>query len=152
MVDIVGVILVCCIINCVSMASLVFWGIGIGVFCAIDELISHKKVQINKWILVTLQAVSLLCTSLALLNEAPIWTVFSVAFGVCLYFILYNIKGKNRVLEIFGVSTSCFCICFAFFFVLSTVRFWLFVISLVILLGYIYYRKPDNRKDELEAV
>lgn len=144
MIEIVGVILVCCIINCVNMTSLVFWGIGIGILGAMDEIVSRKKLQMNNWVLVILQAASVLSTSLTLLNEGSVWLVFCVAFGICLYFVLYNQKKENKVLAVSGLIVSCFCICFAFYFVLSIVRFVLFVIFLIIFLGYIYFSKPNS--------
>ncbi len=146
MLESIGIFLVCSLIGSISLPGYIFFGIGIGLLLALDELLFHKMVSLSGWKLVALQSGSLLFVSLALLGEGPWWSVVLAAFGMCVYLVLYNRKRENKKTVIPALVVSFISIGLAFSTVLKPVQkpvqLVLFAVSLVVFLGYMYFRKP----------
>lgn len=141
MVEIIGIILVCILINTVKLISVIFFGIGIGILGAID-LILQNKIPINKVVLIALQALSAIFISLSLLNEVPVLFVFFIAFGVYMFYSLYNLKKANKISAIILLVVACFLIAIAFYNVLNIFRFLVFTICIIGYFCLIYLKKP----------
>ncbi len=141
MIEIIDIILVCILINSVELLSVIFFGVGIGILSAIDYISRHKITK-NKLLLLSLQALSTIFISLSLLNEVPVYFVFSIAFGICMFYILYNLKKVNKISSILLLVVAIFAIEIAFFYVLSIIKFIIFTICIIGYLGFIYLKKP----------
>ena len=142
MLESIGIFLVCSLIGSISLPGYIFFGIGIGLLLALDELLFHKMVSLSGWKLVALQSGSLLFVSLALLGEGPWWSVVLAAFGMCAYLVLYNRKKENKETVLLALFVSFVSIGLAFSTVIEPVQLVLFAVSLVVFLGYMYFRKP----------
>ncbi|MBQ3038024.1 MAG: hypothetical protein IJD30_02475 [Clostridia bacterium] len=86
MVEIASIIMVCCLINSIDLASVIFFGLGIGILGAIDEMFYKRSNPIKGWTLLVIESLCMLIMSLSLLNETSIYMVLSLAFGICLFF------------------------------------------------------------------
>lgn len=142
MLESIGIFLVCSLIGSISLPGYIFFGIGIGLLLALDEMLFHKMVSLSGWKLVALQSGSLLFVSLALLGDGPWWSVVLAAFGMCVYLVLYNRKKENKETVLLVLFLSFVSIGLAFSTVIEPVQLVLFVVSLVVFLGYMYFRKP----------
>lgn len=148
MIEIIGVILVCILINTVELISVIFLGVGIGILGAVD-FISQHKISINKAGLLALQISSTLFISLSLLNEVPVYYVFFIAFGMCMFYTLYNLKKANKISTILLLVVACITIDIAFFHVLNILRFLVFTICIIGYLCLIYLKKPCSNKESI---
>lgn len=131
----------CILINTVKLVSVIYFGVGIGLLGAID-FISRKKIPLNNAILLVLQVLSTLMISLSLLNEVHVIFVFSLFFGMCIFYILYNLKNANKISTTILAIISCFFIDIAFLNVLNIYRFLLFTICIIAYFTLIYIKKP----------
>ncbi|MBP3608866.1 MAG: hypothetical protein J6J42_00855 [Lachnospiraceae bacterium] len=142
MLESIGIFLVCSLIGSIRLPGYIFFGIGTGLLLALDELLFHKMVSLSGWKLVALQSGSLLFVSLSLLGEGPWWSVVLAAFGMCVYLVLYNRKKENKETVLLVLFLSFVSIGLAFSTVIEPVQLVLFAVSLVVFLGYMYFRKP----------
>ena len=141
MVEIIGIVLVCILINTVKLISVIFFGVGISILGAID-FISQNRIPINKVVLLALQSLSTIFISLSLLNEVPAFFVFLIAVGTCMFYSLYNLKTVNKISGIILLVVACFFIDIAFFNVLNIFRFFVFTIGIIGYFCFIYLKKP----------
>lgn len=140
---VIEIILICILINSLNLTSIIFFGVGIAILGAIN-FISQNKIPINKFVLIALQTSSVLFTSLSLLNEAPIYSIFCLDFGMSMFYILYNLKNENKISKIILLLVACFFIDIAFFNVLNILGFLLFTVCLIGYLCFIYLKKPHK--------
>ena len=143
MVEFIGILLVCLLINAVDLISVLLFGAGIGLLGAVDY-ISQNRLTVNKLLLLILQAMSTIFISLSLLNEADVYFVFLVLAGMCLFYFLYNLKKANKISMIILLIGACLIIGFAFYNVLNIYRFVVFLIGLISYFGLLYFKKPCN--------
>lgn len=141
MVELIGIVLVCMLINAVKLVLVIYFSIGIGILGAIDY-ISQNKIPINKFILLILQIASTIMISLPLLNEGPVYSVFLLLLGMCMYYILYNLKNSNNVSRSILLIVTCVLINVAFFNLLDSFRFIVFAVCTLVYFGLIYIKKP----------
>lgn len=131
----------CLLINTVDLISVIYFAIGIGILGAIDY-ISQNKIPITKVALLTLQVLSTIFVSLSLLNEIPNYLVFFILIGMCMFYILYNLKNANKLSRIILLVVACFFYNVALFKVLNIFRFLVFTIFMIGYLSFIYLKKP----------
>lgn len=141
MIDIIGIVSICVLIEMVNIMSVIFFAIGIGILGAINFLV-HKNIPINKGVLITLEVSSTLLISLSLLEEIPNYLVLFIAIGMLIFYFQYNMKNVNTFRAIILLLVACFFICFAFFYVLDIFRFLLFTICITGYLFLIYFKRP----------
>ncbi len=150
MTEVIGVILVCTLINTVELISVIFFGVGISILGAIDN-ISQNKIPINKLVLLTLQVLSTIFVSLSLLNEAPTFNVFFILIGMSIFYVLYNLKNimslknANKISAIILLVVACVFVDIAFYNVLNIFRFIVFAICILGYLALIYIKKPCSK-------
>ncbi len=150
MIEIASIVMICCLINSLELASVLFFGLGIGILGAIDEVALKKISAIKGWPLLVFETLGMILISLSLLNEVPVYMVFILAFGVCFYLIAYNMKKNKKASTMFLLIVPICCIILPFFFVLDLIRFIVFAGLAVFVFGLMYFRKPiANMKDKL---
>lgn len=141
MVELFGIIMICALINSVKLVSVLFFSAGIGLLCAIDY-ISKNEIKVNKPVLLTLETASTILISLSLLNEVPVYNVFLVLTGICMFYCLYNLKNGNKISTILLLLVSCTFVSISFYRVLNIFSFIIFLIGLVSCFCSIYIKKP----------
>lgn len=150
MIEIASIVMICCLIHSLDLISVLFFGLGIGILGAIDEVF-YKKVYASKgWPLLVFETLGMILISLSLLNEVPLYMVFVLAFGLCFYLIAYNMKKNKKAAMMFLLILPICCIVLPFFFALDLIRFIVFAGLSVFVFESMYFRKPmANTEDKL---
>lgn len=142
MIEIASIIMICCLINSLGLTSVLFFGLGIGILGAIDEVLFKKISAIKGWPLLVFEALGMILISLSLLNEVPVYMVLILAFGVCSYLIAYNVKKNKKLFMMLLLVLPICCIVLPFYFALDLVRFIVFAGLSVFVFEFMYFRKP----------
>jgi type III secretory pathway component EscV len=150
MIEIIGIISVCILINSVSLLSVIYFGIGIGILEALNY-ITQQKIQISKAFLLSLESASTIFISLSLLSEVSLPYVISIAAGICMFYVLYNLKKSNKISSFILLAVACLLIDIAIFNVLNIFRFIIFAICMAGYLGFIYLKKPCDKEENADA-